>query len=187
MEENLKEKDKNLFSEIPSSISKFFKTSLTIDEDNLKEYLKSAESLHSLTNNMNVTKKFNDEEMIAIEPLYVRPGQADSDKEGITTEGAEQLVKAFNDNIETIKSSIHHSYYTEGFHPLKAYVMPIDVYVGDISNPDEMSFIAKGQPVVEMKFENKDYWEKRKSGFLGSVSIGCKATKTLNPDYTGEE
>ena len=143
------------------------------------------EAIEPLTHKTSVqlVKKFDDEEMIAIEPLYINVGEADVHKDGVTDEDLDQLVEDFNSNIDNISGNIHHVYNTDGFFPLKAYRLPMNVYIGDPQEPNDMVLIEEGQPVVKVQFTNVDYWEKRKSGVLGGVSIGCKASREINPDY----
>jgi hypothetical protein len=186
----------SVLSQLVNGISSYFKSEVDVDESKLEDLVKS---LLPPENNIsvvdpspvkevtNVVKKFDEEEMIAIEPLYINVGEADVHKDGITDESLDQLVDNFNANIDTIKSKIHHAFETDGFIPLKAYRLPMDVYVGDPNSPEELTLIEEGQPVVKMKFTDTKYWEKRKSGFLGSVSIGCKAERVPNPDYEGDE
>ena len=155
----------------------------TSDLDPNTEGLSSA----STTKSIEIVKQLQEEKMVAIEPLYINVGKSDAHGDGVTDENIDQLVKNFNDNIENISGNIHHNFNTDTFYPLKAYRTPFDVYVGDPSNPDEMIFIEEGQPIVELQFVDKAMWERRKSGVLGSVSIGCKAARVDNPDYEGED
>lgn len=138
-------------------------------------------------NSVEVVKQLQEEKMIAIEPLYINVGGADAHGDGVLDKDIDQLVKSFNDNLDNISGNIHHNFNTDKFYPLKAYRVPFDVYVGDPSEPDEMVLIEEGQPVVECQFVDKALWEKRKSGFLGSVSIGCEAVRVDNPNYIGED
>ena len=75
----------------------------------------------------------------------------------------------------------------EDFKPIKAYRLPLSVYVGDPDDSESLSLIEKGQPVVEVQFYNKESWEKRKSGFLKGVSIGAQGRRIPNPDYEGDD
>lgn len=141
----------------------------------------------STKKSIEIVKQFQEEKMVAIEPLYINVGKADAHGDGVTDEDLDQLIKNFNDNIDNISGNIHHNFNTDSFYPLKAYRTPFDVYVGDPSDPEEMIFIEEGQPVVELQFVDKSLWEKRKTGVLGSVSIGCKAKRVDNPDYEGDD
>lgn len=138
-------------------------------------------------NSMQIVKQFDEEEMIAIEPLYINAGESDAHSDGITDMELDKMIDNFNKNIKNIKGNIHHTKMTEGFHPIKAYRMPLKVYIGDPKKPSEMKMIPKGQPVVEVKFANtelgKELWNKRKSGVLRGVSIGATGKRVMNPDY----
>ena len=80
---------------------------------------------------------------------------------------------------------------TEGFKPVKAYRMPMDVYIGDPSKPSEMTMIKEGQPVVKVQFAKtdigRDLWNKRKAGRLMGVSIGAKGKRVPNPNYVARK
>ena len=140
-------------------------------------------------NVLNIVKQLDDEEMVAIEPLYINAGEADLHGDGISDVELDKMIDNFNKNIYNIKGNIHHAYMTEGFKPVKAYRMPMDVYIGDPSKPSEMTMIKEGQPVVKVQFAKTDMgkylWEKRKSGKLMGVSIGAKGKRVLNPNYKG--
>lgn len=171
------------------------------EEDEMEEYIEDAyreddtwheEDLMYMQESpsvMNVVKQFDEEEMVAIEPLYINVGEADAHGDGISDEELDKLIDNFNKNISNIQGNIHHSYMTDGFKPIKAYRMPMTVYVGNPDNPHEMVMIPEGQPVVKVKFTDneigKKLWEKRKSGVLRGVSIGAKGKRVKNPDYEG--
>lgn len=143
----------------------------------------------SSDNVIELVKQLSDEEMIAIEPLYINVGEADLHGDGITDVELDKLIDNFNKNIDNISGNIHHKVDTEGFKPLKAYRMPMDVYIGDPDKPSEMKLIREGQPVVKVKFseteEGMSLWNKRKEGVLRGVSIGAKGKRVPNPDYEG--
>lgn len=134
-----------------------------------------------------ITKKFEEEEMIAIEPLYITPDETDAHLDGITDVELDKMIDNFNTNIENIKGNIHHQVMVGDFKPLKAYRMPLDVYVGNPEDKDSLTLIKKGEPVVEVQFYEKDAWEKRKSGFLKGVSIGARGKRVPNPNYVPNE
>ncbi len=149
------------------------------DEDILKE------------DSLNIVKQFDEEQMIAIEPLYINIGEADAHGDGITEEELDKLIDNFNQNIKNIKGNIHHAKMTDGFYPVKAYRMPMDVYVGNPNVKDSLIKIPEGQPIVKVQFCDtpigKKLWEKRKAGVLKGVSIGAKGKRVENPDYQGED
>jgi len=134
-----------------------------------------------------VTKSLDEEEMIAIEPLYITVGESDAHGDGITETELDKMIDNFNKNINNIKGNIHHQVMVEDFKPIKAYRLPLSVYVGDPDDQDSLSLIEKGQPVVEVQFYEKAAWEKRKSGFLKGVSIGAQGRRIPNPDYEGDD
>lgn len=138
-----------------------------------------------------LVKQFEEEEMIALEPLYINVGDSDAHSDGISDEQLDMMIDNFNKNIDNIQGNIHHSFMTEGFRPLKAYRMPVTVYVGDPSKPNEMVKIEEGMPVVKIQYARnelgKKYWKMRKEGQLGSPSIGAKGRRVLNPNYAGDK
>lgn len=134
-----------------------------------------------------VTKSLDEEEMIAIEPLYITVGESDAHGDGITDTELNKMIDNFNENIDNIQGNIHHQVMVDDFKPIKAYRLPLSVYVGDPDDPDSLTLIEKGQPVVEVQFYEKSAWEKRKSGFLKGVSIGAKGRRIPNPDYEGDD
>ena len=138
-----------------------------------------------------IMKQFDEEEMIAIEPLYIAVGEADSYGDGMTKEELLKLVQNFNKNIDNIQGNIHHQYMTEAFKPVQAFLAPSDIYIGDPAEPDTFVIIPKGQPIVEVQFANTEMgralWEKRKAGEVKGVSIGAMAVRVDNPDYEGDD
>ena len=151
-----------------------------------KEYAQDEDENH-----MHIIKQFDEEEMIAIEPLYINVGEVDAHGDGITDEELDKMIDDFNKNIDNIKGNIHHSFMTDGFKPIKAYRMPFTVYVGDPKKPSEMQKVPKGLPIVEVQFAKteigKQQWEERKKGELRGVSIGAKGRRVKNPNYKGNK
>lgn len=140
---------------------------------------------------ISIVKQFEEEEMIALEPLYINVGDSDAHSDGISDEQLDMMIENFNKNIDNIQGNIHHTFMTDGFKPLKAYRMPVTVYVGDPSNPNEMVKIEEGMPVVKIQYAKnelgKRYWNMRKEGKLGSPSIGAKGRRVPNPNYVGDK
>lgn len=122
-----------------------------------------------------VIKQFDEDEMVAIEPMYIAPfdttGEIDGHDDAIDEAEIRKMVDNFNINLEkgNIKSNIDHTEETDKFSVLKAWVNECDCYIGE-------SFVPEGQPIVKTKFHDKELWEQRKSGELMGVSIGAKAT-----------
>ncbi len=113
-----------------------------------------------------VIKELNEEQMIAVEPLYIAAGEVDGQGETIDQEGVDQLVKAVNDGIKSgdLKSNYFHKVETEDFHFVKSWVNPCDCLIGETEVP-------QGMPLIEVQYINKAAWEKRKSGELMGLSI----------------
>ena len=151
------------------------------------EYIAFEATDEQLESALTISKKYQEEEMIAIEPLYINSDETDAHEDGITDEQLDLMVANFNKSIDNIRGNIHHQVMCDGFKPIKAYRMPLDVYVGDPNDKDSLSLIRKGEPVVEVKFHDQDLWEKRKSGFLKGVSIGAKGKRVPNPNYIPSE
>ena len=127
-----------------------------------------------------VIKQFQEEEMIAVEPLYCLADEADAHKEGMTQETIRKMVDNFNTNIDNISGNISHVAMTDGFAPIKAWINECECMIGD-------EYVPEGQPIVKVKFFNEVLWEARKAGELGGVSIGAKGKRTKNPDFQGEQ
>ena len=117
-----------------------------------------------------VIKQLEDEQMIAIEPMYCAPDVADAHQEAMTEIEIRKMVENFNKNIDKISGNIGHVVNTDGVKPVKAWVNECDCYIGD-------TFVPEGQPIVKMQFSDPTLWEKRKSGLLMGVSIGARGTK----------
>lgn len=157
------------------------------DDDDEEDDLEDIEKEDSV----NIVKQFDEEAMIAIEPLYINVGDSDAHGDGITDEDLDKLIDNFNTNIANIKGNIHHAAMTDGFYPVKAYRLPMDVYIGDPNDKESMTKICEGQPIVKVQFRDTDIgrklWEKRKSGTLRGVSIGARGRRVENPDYQGDD
>lgn len=121
-----------------------------------------------------VIKQFDDEEMIAIEPLYAAPDTADNDDEGMTLDTIKGMVESANAAIQEgrLQSKYFHKEVTSDFHFLEAWVNPCDCYIGE-------SFVPEGQPIMKVKFDSEEAWEARKQGELRGLSIGAKATNIV--------
>lgn len=117
-----------------------------------------------------VVKQFDEEEMVAVEKLYIVPNTFDAHEHTISEDDTEAMVKSFNDQITKgkLKSSLWHTHETTVFKTIRAWVNPIDCMIGE-------TFVPRGQPLCENKFFNKAAWEDRKKNVLAGVSIGCKA------------
>lgn len=128
------------------------------------------------TDNKNalIIKQFDDEEMVAIEPLYAAPDSADGDDEGMSLETIKGMVASANVAIEkgALQSKYFHKEVTEDFHFVKAWVNECDCYIGE-------HFVPEGQPIMKVQFTNELAWEARKSGDLMGLSIGARAKNTI--------
>ena len=121
---------------------------------------------------LQVIKQFDEEEMIAIEPLYICAGETDGQGDTISLEDTHLMVKSFNDAIESggLQTSLFHSHKTQAFEVIKGWVNEVECTIGD-------SVIPEGQPLAKIHFLNEDAWELRKSGDLMGLSIGARAMK----------
>lgn len=138
----------------------------------LKSFFKGVLSQLQLAKNtlVPVVKQFDEEQMIAIERLYIVPDTFDAHQHTISEEDTELMVKSFNEELTAgrLKFSLFHTHETNTFKTLRAWVNPYDCTIGD-------QFVPRGQPMCENQFLNKAAWEDRKSNGLAGVSIGCKA------------
>jgi hypothetical protein len=119
-----------------------------------------------------VIKQFKEEEMIAIEKLYIHPDDVDGVGDTISLEDTVAMVNSLNKAIksETLQHGLFHKHKTDAFSVVKAWVAEEDCTIGETD-------IREGQPLIEVKFHNETAWELRKSGELAGISIGAKATE----------
>lgn len=118
-----------------------------------------------------VIKQFDDDQMIAIEPLYVSVGEVDGQGDFIEDiQEMEDLVKSFNESNESgiLQTSLFHGHKTEAFKIIKAWVNQCDCYIGE-------ELVPEGQPIAKIQFINEKAWELRKQGILTGLSIGARA------------
>jgi hypothetical protein len=117
-----------------------------------------------------VIKQFDDEQMIAIEPLYIAAGEVDAVGDTYDLEDVYEMVTNFNKAIEekTISSGLFHKSKTNSYTFIKAWVNECECTIGE-------TLVKEGQPIVKVQFNNKIAWELRKSGELMGLSIGAKA------------
>lgn len=118
-----------------------------------------------------IVKQLDEEEMIAIEPLYINFGEIDG--HGDTLESQEEvykMVESFNQAITdgNLGSNYDHGESCDDFVALKAWVNECECYIGD-------ELVPEGQPLVKTQFSNVEKWEERKSGELKGVSIQALA------------
>lgn len=116
-----------------------------------------------------IFKALDDEQMIAIEPLYIEPDGIDG--HGWTASG--EVLRAMTESCDKaikegrLLAKYDHGEVTNDFHFIKAFTMECDCYIGE-------HFVPEGQPMIKSQFTDLDAWEKRKTGGLGGVSIGAK-------------
>jgi hypothetical protein len=115
-------------------------------------------------------EKFQEEEMIAYEPLYVPPDTPDGEGEGMTEAEIEKMVKDIKSKIEkgTMQANLFHKIPTKSFEWVDVFTNPWPTCtVGDQE-------VVKGQPVAVCKYHNKKAWELRKQGIIKGPSIEGK-------------
>jgi hypothetical protein len=117
-------------------------------------------------------KQFEDEQMIAIEPLYIAAGDVDGQGDTYTLDETHSMVESFNKANEEgiLQSSLFHKHKTESFSVVKAWVNPYPCQIGE-------TLIKAGQPLAEIQFHSEEAWELRKEGTLMGLSIGARATE----------
>lgn len=117
-----------------------------------------------------VIKQLNDEQMIAIEPLYIAAGEVDLHGDTISLSETESMVESFNKALEegVLQTALFHNHKTECFTINKAWVNPVECMIGEVA-------VAAGQPLVEIQFSTEEAWELRKEGRLMGLSIGAQA------------
>lgn len=128
---------------------------------------------------LRIIKQLQEDEMVAIEPLYVNCNEVDGHGDSMDEVEIRKMVANLNKAIEEkrLKSSLFHQtdengklIVSEGFTVVKAWVNEVDSMIGE-------SFVPEGQPIVKTQFKDKKLWEARKSGKLKGVSIGAKAKR----------
>jgi len=122
-------------------------------------------------------KALNEEEMIAVEPMYVPPETPDGVGEGMKEEHIRKMVDSANRAISDgrMKANLFHKKTTDKFSFLRAWVNECDCIIGE-------SLVKKGQPIVEVQFNDKALWEARKSGKIMGLSIGAKCKSKRKVD-----
>jgi hypothetical protein len=159
---------------LSGEITKVVKTTQYKDvvEKSLEErVLDVIKSCFGGTNRVPVIKQFQDEKMIAVEPLYICANEVDGQGDTIDRENLEYLVKSLNDNLDKVQPNMFHKVNTpEAFKINKAWINPYPCKFseGGIEVPE-------GQPLVEIQFLNEVAWDLRKSGELMGLSIGARA------------
>ena len=116
-------------------------------------------------------EKFNDEEMISYEPLYVSPDVADAVGESMSEEESLKMVKQIKEKIEDGIMEFNL------FHKVKSNAA---TWVDAFSNPWPSCFVGdqevlKSQPVGVLKWNNEKAWGLRKAGVIMGPSIEGKA------------
>jgi len=119
-----------------------------------------------------VLKQFQEEEMVAIEKLYIHPEDVDGVGDTISLEDTRGMVDSLNKAIEagTLQHGLFHKHKTDSFSVVKAWVAETDCIIGETE-------IREGQPLIKVQFHNETAWELRKSGEIAGISIGAKATE----------
>jgi len=112
-------------------------------------------------------EKFQEEEMIAYEPLYCPPDVPDGEGEGMTESEIKKMVSNIKKKIEDgiMQANLFHKIPTKAFEWVDVFVNPWPTCkVGDQD-------VVKGQPVAVCKYHNKNAWELRKQGIIKGPSI----------------
>lgn len=125
-------------------------------------------------------KQFDDEQMIAYEPLYIPPGAVDGHGDGITEEATIKMVEQVKQKIAegTMKANLFHKVETTAFKWTDAFVSPWpECKVGDQT-------VIQGQPVIVAQYKSKELWEMRKSGRIKGPSFGglTRSAKVIEED-----
>lgn len=114
-------------------------------------------------------KQFKDEEMVAVEAIYIKSGDVDLHGDTISQEELQEVVKQLN--AGDVKPDLFHGIPAEAIFKInKAWINP---YRCSFSETGEE--VPEGQPLVEIQFLNEAAWEMRKQGKLAGLSIGGKA------------
>ena len=126
------------------------------------------------TPEVNVIKQFDADEMFAIEPLYVAPGEADGHKETMDLDGITGMVDSLNkaNDEGRLQSGLFHKHKTDTWSLDKAWVNPTECMIGD-------TLVPEGQPIAKTIFTNKAAYELRVNGDISGLSIGARAKEIV--------
>lgn len=117
-----------------------------------------------------IIKQFDDEQMIAIEPLYVAAGITDAHGDEVASHDVTKgMVDSLNKALEGdgVQTGLFHKHLTSGFTIEKAWVNEVECMIGD-------TLVAEGQPLVKIQFTSESLWKQRKDGNLCGLSIGAR-------------
>jgi hypothetical protein len=119
-----------------------------------------------------IIKQFDDEEMIAIEPMYCPPMVEDGHGESMDMDTIYKMVESANKAIQErrLSGGLFHKMNTPDIEILKTWVNECPCKIGDTD-------VVEGQPIAKVKFHNEELWEMRKNGELKGLSIGAKGKK----------
>lgn len=120
-----------------------------------------------------VIKQFQEEEMVAYEPLYTPPdvpdAVGDSMEEHTIIDMVDQINKAIAEG-RSLENLGHNVPIRKAWKYQEAFVSPWpSCMVGDTE-------VVKGQPVLVVQYHNERAWELRKEGRIKGPSIGCRGT-----------
>jgi len=148
------EEDGNIFLSLVKSLKSVFITK----EDAKKE--------------LPVIKQFNDDEMIAIEPMYTLPNVEDGHGESMDSETIYKMVESCNKAIADgrLSGGLFHSENVQEIEILKSWVNECDCIIGETEVPE-------GLPIVKVQFHDEELWDMRKNGILKGLSIGAKGER----------
>ena len=139
----------------------------TLTKSSLMSILK--ELITPKGNALPLIKQFQEEQMIAIEPLYITAGDVDLQGDTISLETTEAMVESFNKANEEgiLQPCLFHKHRTESFSVVKAWVNPVECQIGE-------SVVSAGQPLAEIQFNSEAAWQLRKEGKFMGLSIGAQ-------------
>jgi hypothetical protein len=130
---------------------------------------------------INIIKQFDDAEMVAIEPLYIAPGETDGHKHTMDLEGITSMVESLNkaNDEGRLQSGLFHKHKTDVWTLDKAWVNPTECMIGD-------TLVPEGQPIAKTLFTSKAAYDMRIAGDIAGLSIGARAKEIqeLNKDLS---
>jgi hypothetical protein len=137
----------------------------------IKKYFGGSSKEEVINKNLPVLKQFEDEQMVAIEKLYIHPDDVDGVGDTISLEDTYAMVDSLNKAIDSgsLQSGLFHKVNADDvFTVVKAWVQEVDCVIGETQ-------IKEGQPLIKVQFHNKDAWDLRKAGEISGISIGARA------------
>lgn len=126
------------------------------------------------SSSLKLKKQFDDSTKTTTEFFYVAPNEVDGVGDIYLEEDAQPMIDSFNKAIDEgrLQSGLFHKHKTDSFTVVKAYLAEEDCTIGEFD-------IVKGQPLVDIQYNNPALYELRKAGEVTGPSIGARAKEII--------